>query len=168
MAIGNLANTDGNFIVGNGTTWVAESGSTVRTSLGLGQCHQYVRRQQAGVHSQQTALDLKANLSVTVNAQTGTSYTLLAADAGAVVTMSNASANVLNIPTNTTLAFPIGTVVNVVQIGAGITTVDGVTGVTVNGVSGGGAAISARYAGVSILKIATNTWLMSGAHGTVT
>lgn len=34
--LGGLAKTDGNFIVGNGTTWVAESGSTARTSLGLG------------------------------------------------------------------------------------------------------------------------------------
>lgn len=34
--LGGLAKTDGNFIVGNGTTWVVESGSTVRTSLGLG------------------------------------------------------------------------------------------------------------------------------------
>lgn len=35
-AIGALAKTDGNIIVGNGTTWVAESGATARTSLGLG------------------------------------------------------------------------------------------------------------------------------------
>ena len=35
-AIAALANTDSNFIVGNGTTWVAESGATARTSLGLG------------------------------------------------------------------------------------------------------------------------------------
>jgi hypothetical protein len=35
-AIAALANTDGNFIVGNGTAWVAESGATARTSLGLG------------------------------------------------------------------------------------------------------------------------------------
>jgi len=35
-AIGNLANTDGNFIVGSGSTWVAENGSTARASLGLG------------------------------------------------------------------------------------------------------------------------------------
>lgn len=35
-AIAALANTDGNFIVGNGSAWVAESGATVRTSLGLG------------------------------------------------------------------------------------------------------------------------------------
>ena len=35
-AIGNLAKTDGNLIVGNGSTWVAENGGTARTSLGLG------------------------------------------------------------------------------------------------------------------------------------
>jgi hypothetical protein len=35
-AIAALAVTDSNFIVGNGTTWVAESGATARTSLGLG------------------------------------------------------------------------------------------------------------------------------------
>ena len=35
-AIGNLATTDGNFIVGSGSTWVAENGGTARTSLGLG------------------------------------------------------------------------------------------------------------------------------------
>lgn len=35
-AIGGLATTDGNIIVGNGTNWVAESGATARTSLGVG------------------------------------------------------------------------------------------------------------------------------------
>jgi hypothetical protein len=35
-AIGALSKTDGNIIVGNGSTWVAENGGTARTSLGLG------------------------------------------------------------------------------------------------------------------------------------
>src|SRR5690606_13490531 len=35
-ALGSLEKSDGNFIVGNGTTWVAESGSTARSSLGWG------------------------------------------------------------------------------------------------------------------------------------
>ena len=34
--IGGLSNADGNFIVGSGSTWVAEAGSTARASLGLG------------------------------------------------------------------------------------------------------------------------------------
>jgi len=35
-AIAALSNADGNFIVGNGSTWIVESGATARTSLGLG------------------------------------------------------------------------------------------------------------------------------------
>jgi galactitol-specific phosphotransferase system IIB component len=52
--LGGLAKTDGNFIVGNGTTWVAESGNTARTSLGLG----------TGNSPQFTDLVLSGNLTV--------------------------------------------------------------------------------------------------------
>lgn len=107
------------------------------------------------------------NIQLTVNAQTGTTYTLVLADAHKKVTMSNASANTLTIPTNASVALPVGTVVGVSMIGAGTTTVDGDTGVTVNGVSGGGATISAQYSGVTLTKIATDEWLMEGNHGTV-
>lgn len=99
-----------------------------------------------------------------VNAQTGTTYTLVAGDASYIVTMTNASANTLTIPTNASVAFATGTVINVVQGGAGVTTIAGDTGVTVNGVSAGSGAISAQYSAVSLLKTATNTWIMSGAH----
>ncbi len=58
-------------------------------------------------------------------------------------------------------------ILNVVMLGAGVTTVTGDTGVTVNGISGGSAAISAQFGGVSLLKVATNTWVMSGAHAAV-
>lgn len=106
-------------------------------------------------------------ITLTVNAQTGTTYTLVLTDAHKKITMSNASANTLTIPTNAAVAFPVGTVIGVSMIGAGATTVDGDTGVTVNGVSAGGAAISARYTGVTLTKLATDTWLMEGNHGTV-
>ncbi len=102
-----------------------------------------------------------------VNAQTGATYTLALVDAGALVTMNNAAANVVTIPANASVAFDVGAVLSIQQIGAGATTVDGDTGVTVNGVSAGGAAINARYMAVTITKIATNTWLMAGSHGTV-
>jgi uncharacterized membrane protein len=108
-----------------------------------------------------------ARLTATINAQTGTAYTLALADAGAVVTMSNASANLLTIPANATVAFPVGTPIEVRQIAAGVTTIDGDTGVTVNGVSGGAGNIAARWQGVSLLKTATDTWIASGAIGTV-
>jgi hypothetical protein len=104
---------------------------------------------------------------VTINAQTGTTYTLALTDGGREVTMDNGSSNTLTVPTDASVAFPVGTQIAVRQLGSGVTTVDGDTGVTVNGVSGGGAAILARYQGVSLLKVASDTWIMSGAHGTV-
>jgi uncharacterized protein (DUF2126 family) len=102
-----------------------------------------------------------------VNAQTGTTYTLALTDQGDLVTMNNASANTLTIPTNASVAFPTGTIVNVAQIGAGATTVEGDTGVTLNGVSAGGAALNEQYSQVSLVKIGTDAWLIAGAHGAV-
>lgn len=98
-----------------------------------------------------------------VNAQTGTAYTLALTDRGQVVTMDNASANTVTVPTNGTVAFDIGSVVNIVQIGAGVTTITGATGVTVNGTSGGSISISAQYQGASLLQVATDVWIASGA-----
>lgn len=98
-----------------------------------------------------------------ISAQTGTTYTLVIGDRGQVVTMNNANANTVTIPTNASVAFAVGSVVTVIQIGAGATTITGATGVTVNGSSGGSVAISAQYQGVSLLKVATDTWIASGA-----
>ena len=106
-------------------------------------------------------------ITLTINAQTGTSYTLVLTDAHKKVTMSNAAANTLNIPLNSSVAFPVGTVLGVTMLGAGATTIDAATGVTLNGINGGAAAISAQYTGVTLTKLATDTWLMEGNHGTV-
>jgi len=103
----------------------------------------------------------------TYNAQTGTTYTLVAADQSAVITMSNASANTLTIPTNASVAFPIGTVILIYMLGAGTTTITGDTGVTVNGVSAGGADIQNQYGAATVVKYATDSWLISGDIGTV-
>lgn len=98
----------------------------------------------------------------TVNAQTGASYTLSLADDGALVTRSNASPNTLTVPANASVAFPVGTVINFAQTGEGVTTIVGASGVTINGVSVGSAAVNKRYAAGSLVKIATNEWLLSG------
>lgn len=104
---------------------------------------------------------------ISINAQTGTSYTLVLGDAGKEVTMTNASANTLTIPANASVAFPTGTVINVSMLGAGTTTIAGDTGVTVNGVSAGSGDIQTQYQGVQLLKIATDTWVARGDIGTV-
>jgi hypothetical protein len=94
-----------------------------------------------------------------INAQTGTTYILTLADDGQVVTMDNGGANTVTIPTNASVAFPVGSQIKCSQIGAGITSYTGDTGVTVNGTSGGTYASPAQYSIVTLIKIATDTWL---------
>lgn len=111
--------------------------------------------------------DTFSAITRTVNAQTGTTYTLVLGDAGDIVTMDNASANTLTIPTNASVAYAVGTQVDVSQIGAGVTSVAGDTGVTLNGVSAGSGDLSAQFGSVTLVKLATNTWLMTGNHDAV-
>jgi len=101
--------------------------------------------------------------TATLNAQTGTSYTLALSDRGQIVTMDNASANTVTVPTNASVAFDTGSVITVIRKGAGVTTITGDTGVTVNGVSAGSLDISPQYQAASLLKVATDTWIVSGA-----
>lgn len=116
----------------------------------------------------QTNKDLTdPKMTLTPNAQTGTTYTLVLGDRHRVITSSNASAQLHTIPLNSSVAFPVGTMISFLQIGAGVLSIKGATGVTLNGVSAGTGAIAARYTGATILKTATDTWVMYGNHGAV-
>lgn len=98
--------------------------------------------------------------------QTGTTYTLAIDDLD--LTMNNASANTVTIPTNASVAFPVNTAITVIQLGAGSTTVTGDTGVTVNGVSAGSVSIGTQYGGLSLIKTGTDTWVATvGSTGDV-
>lgn len=105
--------------------------------------------------------------TVTVNAQTGTSYTGVIGDRGQMVTMDNASANTFTIPANSSVAYDTGSFINVMQIGAGATTIEADSGVTLNGVSAGSGAINNRWSSIMLIKIATDEWLVTGDIGTV-
>lgn len=108
----------------------------------------------------QTALDAKADLTRTINAQTGTSYTLVAGDAGDFVTMTNASASTLTVPPNSSVAFAVGTVIEGAQLGAGQVTLTPGSGVTINGAPG--LKVADQYGTFGLLKTATDTWLAFG------
>jgi hypothetical protein len=103
----------------------------------------------------------------TIEADTSTALTLALTNAGNVVTMNNASANVVTIPPNSSVAFAVGTQVDVIMKGAGVTSITGDTGVTVNGVAAGTGAMDGQYKAVTLLKEATDTWLVMGAIGAV-
>ena len=108
-----------------------------------------------------------AKIAGAVNAQTGTTYTLVLTDAFKTVTSSNGSAQTVTIPLNSSVAFATGDRIDIVMLGSGTTSVTGASGVTLNGVNGGTGAISAQFAAVSCLKIATDTWILMGNHGGV-
>jgi hypothetical protein len=118
--------------------------------------------------SVQTQIDSKAPLLPATNAQTGTSYTLVLADNSKYVEMNNASANTLTVPLNSSVAFPVGTQITIIQTGAGTTTISPTAGVTVDYYSLTGAAtrtIKARWAAATLIKRATDTWVLIGNLG---
>ena len=102
-------------------------------------------------------------VTIALNAQTAT-YTAVLTDASKLVTMSNAAANDFLIPTNANVAFPIGTVINVVQIGAGKTTIKAVTPATtiISSTASVDPDLRAQFSGASCVKTATDAWLVLG------
>lgn len=94
------------------------------------------------------------------SAQTA-SYTLVLSDAGKMVTMTNASANNLTVPPNSSVAFPVNTRIDLLQYGAGQTTVVAGAGVTIYS-SGSKLKLTGQYSGASLWKKATNTWVLVG------
>jgi hypothetical protein len=104
--------------------------------------------------------NVKSDVTRTLNAQTGTTYTLAIGDAGNIVTMNNAAANTLTIPPNSSVAFPVGTQIDIAQKGAGKTTIAAGAGVTINNTN---KSLAAQYAGVTAIKEATDTWTLYGS-----
>jgi hypothetical protein len=99
--------------------------------------------------------------TVTVNAQTGTTYTTVLTDAGKVIELDNASAITLTVPTHATVAYPVGTQIRLLQTGAGQVTVAPAGGVTVNGTPG--LKLSAQWAEAKLTKRASNVWVLTGS-----
>jgi hypothetical protein len=110
-----------------------------------------------------TLTDPKVNLAF--DAETA-SYTAVLANNGQIVTMDNGSANTFSIPTNASVAFPVGTQINILQIGAGQTTIQAVTSGTTTIQSTGAAAaapkLRARYSMATAIKAGTDLWYVIG------
>lgn len=98
---------------------------------------------------------------IALNAQTGTTYTVVLADDGKLVTCDNAAAIALTIPPNSTAAFGIGTQINIMQLGAGQVTITAGAGVTLRS-AGSKLKTNAQYAVATCCKIATDTWVVVG------
>lgn len=107
-----------------------------------------------------------------LNAQVGTAYTLVLGDTGDIVSMNNAAANTVTIPTNTAVAFGYPgdggvngcTQITIRQAGIGSTAITPTTGVTLvaRGLTAGTMHIAGQYGYAVLTKVGINAWELSG------
>lgn len=99
--------------------------------------------------------------TISFNAQTGTTYTLLAADLGKIVTLSNAGGITLTVPPS---VFATGNIINIQQIGAGQVTLAQGAGVTITstGATSSAPKLRVQYSAASIVCTGSNTFTVIG------
>ena len=106
-------------------------------------------------------LDAVATAMIAINAQTGTTYTTVLSDDGKLITCSNAASISVTVPPNSSVAYGIGTQINIAQLGAGTVTITAGAGVTLNS-AGAKLKTDAQYAVATCVKTDTNTWFVVG------
>jgi hypothetical protein len=116
-----------------------------------------------------TAADYNGLVAFTVGAAKTVDYTAVLTDTYQVLTQINkATAIAFRIPTNASVAFPIGTVLTVLNIGVGTCTISAVTSGTTTILSAGSVAASptlAQYKSAACIKTGTDAWYVVGAIG---
>ena len=102
---------------------------------------------------------------LSINAQTGTTYTFVLGDANnTLVTASNASAITVTVPPNSSVAYPVGAILQLAQGGAGQVTIAAGSGVTITSTGAAPAAPKTRvqYSACSAIQTSANNWLVVG------
>ena len=116
-----------------------------------------------------TAATVNGLVTFTVNTAQTADYTAVLADQYQTLTpMNKATAIAFKIPTNASVAFPVGTALTILNIGAGTCTISAVTSGTTTVLSAGATAASptlAQYKAATCIKTATDTWYVVGAIG---
>ena len=116
-----------------------------------------------------TAATYNSLPTFTVGAANTADYTAVLADQyQALEIMNKATAIAFNIPTNASVAFPIGTVITVLNIGAGTCTIKAVTSGTTTVLSAGATAAQptlTQYKSAACIKTGSDTWYIVGAIG---
>lgn len=139
--------------VSDGTHWIANGGAVSSTAFAD------VTGLPADNAALVTALALKQDKTTTVNAQTGTSYLLLASDVGKIITLSNVAAITVTVPAGLGAGFHC----TLVQLGAGQVSFTA-TGTTIHNRQSQ-TKINAQYGEVTLKAYAANTFVLSGDTG---
>jgi hypothetical protein len=116
-----------------------------------------------------TAADYNGLVTYDVSADQTADYTAVLADSyQKLVVMNKATAVAFKIPTNASVAIPVGSVITVLNKGVGAVTISAVTSGTTTVLSAGAVAASptlAQYKTAACIKVATDTWYVVGAIG---
>ena len=116
-----------------------------------------------------TAADYNGLVAFTIGAAQTNDYTAVIAHTYQVLELMNkGTAIAYKIPTNASVAFPIGTVLNILNIGAGVCTISAVTSGTTTILSAGSVAAQptlAQYKSAACIKTGTDSWYVVGAIG---
>ena len=124
--------------------WIADEARHVRFTAGL-----WVEVPRPGI--------------VRIRTLTATSHTLEAVDLGSILETTGSSAVTVTIPTESTVPFEIGALINVTQVGAGVATVVAAAGVSLNGIVGGSVALDGQWSGAALVKRGVDAWIIQGA-----
>jgi hypothetical protein len=114
--------------------------------------------QAAGTNNTRLATTAYADAGLVINAQSGTTYTLVLTDQNKVVECTNASPITLTVPTSASVPFPVGTVLTVYQGGAGQVTLAAAGGVTLRN----DLKTPGQYKEIGLRKRATDEWIVTG------
>ena len=154
------AAADKDFLMYNGSAWVDQA-----ITLGTDTTGNYMTDVSAGTGISITHTPAEGSTAtialadVSTSAQTA-SYTLVLTDKNKIVEMNVASGNNLTVPPNSSVAFPVGSQINILQVGAGQTTVVQGAGVTVNAAPG--LKLRTQWSYATLIKRAENTWVLVG------
>jgi hypothetical protein len=114
-----------------------------------------------------TAAAMNTLVAFDVTADKTADYTAVIADQyQQLISMNKATAVAFKIPTNASVAFAVGTVITILNKGAGLVTISAVTSGTTTVLSAGAVAASptlAQYKSAACIKTATDTWYVVGA-----
>jgi hypothetical protein len=165
LIVGTAADTVGRLAVGT-DTYILSANSAEATGLqwianDTGDIEGVVTGTDSGLSGGVTSGTATLRLKLEFDAETGTTYTLVAGNLNQLVTLNNASAITLTVPPS---VFSAGDVINIAQIGAGQVTLAEGAGVTITstGATVDAPALRAQYSSASIICTAADTFLVVG------
>jgi hypothetical protein len=165
LIVGTAADTVGRLAVGT-DTYILSANSAEATGLqwianDTGDIEGVVTGTDSGLSGGVTSGTATLRLKLEFDAETGTTYTLVAGNLNQLVTLNNASPIILTVPPS---VFSAGDVINIAQIGAGQVTLAEGAGVTITstGATADAPALRAQHSAASIICTASDTFLVIG------